>query len=294
MTAVSMNSGSSASTAVVWMRARGRRPRSAALSALAISRAAAPSVICDDVPAVTDHSICGNRLSMASSTNAGRSAARPSRVVARRPSSAPDQGDASRPRPRPATGMISLPKTPQSVAPLASSWERRPNSSSSPRRDAPLGGDELGGHALVHQALGVALPQVAAGHGRPRRPRASPWAPGSSTRRRRRWRGRRRRTARPGRRRRSPAARTRTGDRRWWPAPARGTRRPARARRPMLKACSPTWLTVPTTTSSSWFGVERVALDQRPQRRRPGGRSGGPRRGRRTPSPSSAGCGRHR
>ena len=53
ITAVSMIWGSLAATAKVWKRARGRRPSDDARSSLMISTAAAPSEICDDVPAVT-------------------------------------------------------------------------------------------------------------------------------------------------------------------------------------------------------------------------------------------------
>ena len=45
--------GSLAATAKVWKRARGRSPSDDARSSLMISTAAAPSEICDDVPAVT-------------------------------------------------------------------------------------------------------------------------------------------------------------------------------------------------------------------------------------------------
>ncbi len=104
-----------------------------ARSALAISNAEAPSLICDEVPAVIDHSICGKRCSMASSTNAGRSAARASRVVGR---SALVGGEPGGRRRRRSTGTISVAKAPQLVAPAASSWERSPNSSIS-WRDTP-------------------------------------------------------------------------------------------------------------------------------------------------------------
>ena len=53
MTAVSMIWGSLAATAKVWKRARGVSPSDDARSSLMISTAAAPSEICDDVPAVT-------------------------------------------------------------------------------------------------------------------------------------------------------------------------------------------------------------------------------------------------
>ena len=89
MTAVSMNSGSSASTAVVWMRARGRRPSSAARSALAISRA-------DGAVGDLRRRAGGDRpvdlreagLDPLVDERRGAARARPSSVVARRPSSA--------------------------------------------------------------------------------------------------------------------------------------------------------------------------------------------------------------
>ena len=136
MTAVSMNSGSSASTAVVCTRARGRRPSWAARSSLAISRAAAPSVSCDDVPAVIDHSICGNRASIAL-------------VDEGRPQGGePLEGGGA----QPFVGGHEVPlavvvdhldahdlvarRRPSRWRRDASSWERRPNSSSS-LRDTP-------------------------------------------------------------------------------------------------------------------------------------------------------------
>ena len=79
ITAVSMIWGSLAATANVWKRARGRRPSEDARSSLMISTAAAPSEICDDVPAVT----------VPVSEKAGLSAASFSSEVSRRtPSSA--------------------------------------------------------------------------------------------------------------------------------------------------------------------------------------------------------------
>ena len=53
--------------------------------------------------------------------------------------------------------MISLPKTPQSVAPPRQLLGAQAELVELATGDAPLGGDELGGDALVHQALGVAL-----------------------------------------------------------------------------------------------------------------------------------------
>ena len=53
--------GSSEATANAWKRARGVRPSCAARSSLMISRAAAPSVSCEELPAVICQSISGKR-----------------------------------------------------------------------------------------------------------------------------------------------------------------------------------------------------------------------------------------
>ena len=45
--------GSLPTTAKLWNRARGVRPRAAAFSSLMMSTPEAPSVICDELPAVT-------------------------------------------------------------------------------------------------------------------------------------------------------------------------------------------------------------------------------------------------
>ena len=50
---VSMVMGSLPTTAKLWNRARGVRPRAAAFSSLMMSTPEAPSVICDELPAVT-------------------------------------------------------------------------------------------------------------------------------------------------------------------------------------------------------------------------------------------------
>ena len=52
MGAVSMITGSLAATAKVWKRARGRRPSRPARSSDMMRAAAAPSEICDELPAV--------------------------------------------------------------------------------------------------------------------------------------------------------------------------------------------------------------------------------------------------
>ena len=126
MTAVSMICGSLAATANVWKRARGRNPSAAARSSLMTSTAAAPSEICDDVPAVT----------APSSENAGRSDASLSRLVSRRtPSSLaslpPVPSGAS--SVRTGSGRISLAKRPSSVAWAARRCDSRASTSMSAR-----------------------------------------------------------------------------------------------------------------------------------------------------------------
>ena len=78
--AVSMNRGSSPAREKLTNRARGVRPNAAAFSSLMINNAAAPSVICDEFPAVTFPPL-------SASMNDGLSEASFSRVVSRRPSS---------------------------------------------------------------------------------------------------------------------------------------------------------------------------------------------------------------
>ena len=76
---VSIVTGSTPARAKVWKRARGVRPSSLAFSSLMISTAEAPSVICEELPAVT----------LPSGLNAGLSLASVSTVVpGRMPSSA--------------------------------------------------------------------------------------------------------------------------------------------------------------------------------------------------------------
>ena len=65
-----------------WMRARGRSPSAAARSSLISSSALAPSVIWEELPAVTFQSIVGERARVISSVpNAGCSPASLSTVV---------------------------------------------------------------------------------------------------------------------------------------------------------------------------------------------------------------------
>ena len=78
---VSMRTGSTPTRQVSTMRARARRPRASARSAVISSTAAAPSEICDDEPAVWTPSSRATGLSSASF----------SRLVSRRPSSRADR-----------------------------------------------------------------------------------------------------------------------------------------------------------------------------------------------------------
>ena len=63
---VSIITGSTPASANVWKRARGFRPSSFAFSSLMISTAAAPSVICDELPAVITPSGLNAGFSVAS------------------------------------------------------------------------------------------------------------------------------------------------------------------------------------------------------------------------------------
>ena len=71
---VSMVTGSTPARAKAWKRARGVRPRAAAFSSLMMSTAEAPSVICDELPAVTLPSglKAGFRLARTSAVVSGR------------------------------------------------------------------------------------------------------------------------------------------------------------------------------------------------------------------------------
>ena len=112
------------------MRARGRRPSARARSASASSTAAAPSEICDDVPAV---------CRPPSTTGLSRASA--ARLVSRRPSSRSSTrvsplGWPPAPRTGALTGTTSRSKRPSAHAARASVWDRRPNASVS-SRDRP-------------------------------------------------------------------------------------------------------------------------------------------------------------
>ena len=67
---VSMVTGSTPARAKAWKRARGRSPRALAFSSLMISTAEAPSVICDEFPAVTLPSSLKAGFSLASVSTA--------------------------------------------------------------------------------------------------------------------------------------------------------------------------------------------------------------------------------
>ena len=115
---VSMITGSTPTVVASKTRARGARPSSSAFSRAMSSTAAAPSEICDELPAVT----------VPSSLNAGLSAASASRVVSRRM-----PWSVARSSPSASSGMISRSKRPSSVARTASWCERRPRASCSER-----------------------------------------------------------------------------------------------------------------------------------------------------------------
>ena len=119
---VSMVMGSTPARAKLWNRARGRSPSAFAFSSLMIRTAAAPSVICDELPAVT----------LPSSLNAGLSLARDSRLLSgRMPSS---RTKTSLPLSvSTVTGTISFSNRPSSVARAARLWLSTLNASSSSR-----------------------------------------------------------------------------------------------------------------------------------------------------------------
>ena len=115
---VSMITGSTPTVIASRMRARGVSPSSSAFSRAINSTAAAPSEICEELPAVTEPP----------SLKAGFSAASASRLVSRRmPWSAAIVCPSTR------IGMISRSKRPSSVARAASRCERKPSSSCSAR-----------------------------------------------------------------------------------------------------------------------------------------------------------------
>ena len=114
--AVSMMTGSSAASTAVCTRATGVRPSSAAFSLVVMSSAAAPSLICELLPAWITPSGLNTVLSLA----------RPSRVPPRRkPSSVSTTVPSSS-----FTGVICPAKRPSSVAAAAFAWEASEYSSS--------------------------------------------------------------------------------------------------------------------------------------------------------------------
>ena len=126
---VSMVTGSTPARANEWNRARGVRPRLVARSSLMMSTAAAPSVICDELPAVTLPS---------SFLKAGLSWASVSTVVSgRMPSSVSTMSPVSLPSSSfSTTGTISRWKRPSAVARAARCWLVAPKRSRS-SRDSP-------------------------------------------------------------------------------------------------------------------------------------------------------------
>ena len=119
--AVSIRRGSAPARAKSTKRARGVSPSAAAFSSLMISTADAPSVICDELPAVT-------RPPSSSGRNDGLSLPSDSIVVSRRPSSALTSAPSA-----PSTGRISRSKRPSVVARCARCWDWAPKRSMSSR-----------------------------------------------------------------------------------------------------------------------------------------------------------------
>jgi hypothetical protein len=119
---VSIVTGSTPARAKAWNRARGRSPSSLAFSSLMISRAAAPSLICEELPAVTFPSglKAGFRVASFSTLESGRTPSSRSKM----PPSAP------------VTGMISFSKRPSSMA-RAARWCDCTAKASSSSRDRP-------------------------------------------------------------------------------------------------------------------------------------------------------------
>ena len=119
---VSMNTGSTPARAKEWKRAFGVRPRRLAASSLVTSMAAAPSLICDELPAVTTPSglKAGFRLASFSSDESGLM---PSSREKRAAPSSPVTG----------TGMISCSTRPSSVARAARRCDSREKRSLSSR-----------------------------------------------------------------------------------------------------------------------------------------------------------------
>ena len=197
-------------------RARGVSPSRPAASSLVTSTAAAPSVICDELPAVITPS----------GLNAGFSAAsRSGDVSGRMPSSTTSSVSASLGRPARHDLALEAAFVGGRAAAAAVRLERELVELLA--GEPPLLGDQLGRDALRHE---VRVPRVqrgaerVGGRGAP----TSPSAPGSCSRPRRRSRRRRRPPSRPARRSAPPAATSRTAGRSRCRAPCRGTRRRAR------------------------------------------------------------------
>ena len=180
---VSIVTGSTPARANAWNRARGVRPRLVARSSLMMSTAEAPSVICDELPAV---------IFPPSGLKAGFSlASTSSELSGRMPSSAVNSSSVSAPASsRTGTGTISFSNRPSAVAWAASRWRAHGELVELLTGDAPLVGDHLSPDALADQpaALLVALhhpgaerepevphaptsPSGCASCSRPRRPR---------------------------------------------------------------------------------------------------------------------------
>ena len=143
--AVSISRGSAPASAKSTKRARGVSPSSSARSSLMISTAAAPSVICDELPAVTRPPL-GRRGTPA------RAATSVSTSVSRTPSSRVTGSPSAR---RPATiSPRSGPRRPPARASAGLAAERVHLVAV----DRPLVGDQLGRDALRHQPalVGVA------------------------------------------------------------------------------------------------------------------------------------------
>ena len=142
---VSMVTGSTPARAKAWKRARGRRPSALAFSSLMMSTAEAPSVICDELPAVTlppSGLKAGFRLARASTVESGRM-----------PSSAVSSSSVSLPSSSwMATGTISFSNRPSAVARAARWWLAHGEGVELFAGDAPLVGDHLGADALADEA----------------------------------------------------------------------------------------------------------------------------------------------
>ena len=262
---------SSAATAKAWKRARMGSPRRSATDRSAMSMAAAPSVICDELPAVMSGAVSGSKDCAGGSDGQALQGGVPAdALVGARATCAGEgalvvtdgHGDGLAGEVARVGGRRGTPMALQRVLVHVLAG------------DLPLVGQHLG-HPELH-------PQPAVDDLEERlreRARAAPGvrgqrAPGSSTPPRRRWRGRSARP--PPRRRRSarPAGTSRTGGPRWWPAPTAGSPAATQALRATLVDCSPTWVTHPPMTSSMRSGSTPGAGHEVRQREAPAGRRG--------------------